>query len=160
MNRAFSIAVPGLLWWVISLNGVACYGRTTGNPKAKQPETFTVSYKDTTVLQALLDFSMRNQIASGIVLVPDSGVCVPLKNLTIKNARIENILDGLLKDSGYAWSNDHGVYLIKPKIIPQSSDRVLHLKYPQFTSKETTLQGLGIILSARIRSSLESTGSA
>ena len=160
MKKIFRVTNACALWFVVSFAALVPYGWATRDDKPAQPAGFSIDYQNTTALQALIDFSVRNQIPIGIVLVSDSGLCAPRERLAMKNAPAEKIMDSLLVNSGYAWSNNDGVFVIKPKVVPETSDRVLRLKYPRFKSTATTLQGLGIVLSGLIRSSLESGGYA
>jgi hypothetical protein len=132
---------------------------TDGN---HQPSAlYSIDLHDTTSLQGLIDFSIQNQIAIGVVLSPHAGLCTTQRRLVLKNVTAEKIMDGLLRHSGYIWTFDKGVFVISPKSMPASSEQILHLRYPSFKSPETTLQGLGIVLSSSINSALDpNAGSA
>lgn len=116
---------------------------------------FSVDLHNVTSLQGLIGFSVQNRIAIGIVLTPKPGLCGTLKRLALTNVTVRRIMDGLLNHSGYTWSYDNGVFVIRPRSIPASSEHILRLRYPVFKSSETTFQGLGITLSGSILSTLE-----
>lgn len=119
------------------------------------PELFSIEAHNTTSLQALMDFSAQNHVPLGIVLADHPSLCIPQTKLVLKNVTLEKILDTLLLHSGYTWSSRHGVYLIKPDLAAEQAGGILQLKYSRFESMETTMQGLGVVLSGYIQSRLE-----
>ena len=119
------------------------------------PKLFSIDLQDTTILQGLVDFSLQNRLPIGIVLSDNPGLCHPQRKLTLKDVTAEKIVDSMLQDSGYRWSLENGVFVVKPISTSGLPNRVLQLKYSRFESMNTTMQGLGVLLSSYIQSSLE-----
>ena len=125
--------------------------------KAVQPRLFTVSMTNITPLQGLARFGTENHVPIGIVAESPSGLCRPLRNIDLANAPVERVLDALIPGPDYVWSNEGGVFVIKPRTVPESSQFLLQLRFDRFGTMKTTFQGLGLILALRIRGLLQSS---
>ena len=119
------------------------------------PKLFSIDLQDTTILQGFVDFSLQKRLPIGIVLTDSPSLCQPQRKLTLKDVSAERIVDSMLQDSGYRWSLESGVFVVKPISLSGLPNRVLQLKYSRFESMNTTMQGLGVLLSSYIQSSLE-----
>ncbi len=124
------------------------------NARSSQ-KVFSLELQNVTPLQALISFSAQNRFPLGVVLSDQPSLCVRQKKLSFVNVTAEKLLDGLLSDSGYHWLLENGVFVIKPAPSDETADHILQLRYPQFQTMDTTMQGLGVILSGYIQSSLE-----
>lgn len=126
-------------------------------PKNAHPsqKVFSLDLPNTTPLQALVSFSSQNRLPLGIVLSDQPSLCTPQKRISFVNVTAENVLDGVLLDSGYHWLMENGVFVVKPVPADAMIDRVLQLRYPRFQTMDTTMQGLGVILSGYIQASLD-----
>ncbi len=119
--------------------------------EAVKPKLFTVNLTNITPMQGLVRFGTENHVPIGIVVGPSTGLCSPLRNIDLANAPAERVLDTLIPGPEYVWSNEGGVFVIKPRTLPENSQFLLQLRFDHFGTLRTTIQGLGIILAARIR---------
>jgi hypothetical protein len=88
-----------LLWAIILVLGVSPIAvATEGN---HQPSAlYSIDLHDTTSFQGLIDFSIQNQIAIGVMLSPQAGLCTTQRRLVLKNVTAQKIMDGLLRALG------------------------------------------------------------
>ena len=121
---------------------------------SRSPDLFNVSLQNVNPLQGLLRFGMENHLPLEVILSSQAGLCHSTKNISLKSAPINSVMDAVLAGSNYVWSTEGGVIVIKPRTLPESSKYILGLKFERFTGMETTLQGLGIILNGYIQSKL------
>lgn len=112
-----------------------------------QKQTISISV-DTSVLAALVKLGSYTRTPIGIVLdagKPDK-LCGQNREITAQDRPMSEFLDELLAQSGYVWSLDGGVIVIRPAHLADRVSRVLSMKFANFGGTQTTMQGLGIIL--------------
>ncbi len=127
------------------------------NVSVLDPQKQTVSISvDTSVLAALVKLGSYTHAPIGIVL--DAGkpekLCEEHRQISVQDRPMSEFLDELLTQSNYVWSLDGGVIVIRPAHLSDQVSRVLNMKFDKFGGMQTTMQGLGIILTGWIYSRL------
>jgi hypothetical protein len=124
----------------------------------KQPISTSV---DTSILRALIKFGSETRIPIGIALdtVKPEKLCEEHRQFTLQSRPMSEFLNRLLAQSSYVWSFDQGVLVVQSAHLPDRVSQVLEMKFDRFGGVQTTMQGLGTILSGWIYSRLHPEGS-
>jgi hypothetical protein len=116
-----------------------------------QKQTMSITV-DTSVLAALAKLGSYTRTPIGIVLTAGkpNNLCGQNRKISVHDRPIDASLDELLAKSGYIWSLDNGVIVIRPAQSSDQVSRVLNLKFDRFGGMQTSMQGVGIILANQI----------
>ena len=89
------------------------------------------------------------RIPIGIVLEKGNPhqLCEENRQVSIRDRPISKLVNELLARSNYVWSVNNGVIVIRPAHVTDEVNRVLSIKFDSFGGGQTTMQGLGILLS-------------
>lgn len=116
--------------------------------------TASLTARGQTPLQCALQFGLQNRVPVGIVLSGDGSLCKSRKSIAQANGTVGRLMTEVLSGTSYTWSAEHGIVEIKPVAIPQPQASILRMKINRFGGIDTTIQGLGIILTGDIKAQL------
>lgn len=124
---------------------------------ALDPQKRIVSISvDASILAAVVKLGSESHVPLGIVLgagKPEK-LCEEHKRFTLQSRPMSEFLDSLLAQSDYVWVLESGVIVIRPDHLSHQISQVLSMKFDRFGGMQTTMQGLGVILSGWIYSQL------
>ena len=141
------------LFALACLAHLAILGRLIGAENAIDIQRqVSITMIDQNIMQTLVRLGSQESIPIGIVLDKTNALCNQRKSVTAVNRALGQVMTDLLAASGEVWSVEDGVIEVKPKQVSEASVHILNMTFSEYRSMDTTIQGLGIILSGNIYS--------